>query len=270
MRLWKVEDLAGAERAYRQLIEASSGDPRQAAGYMAILAEIQHEKGDNAAAIQTLNEALRLDPNLLIPKLMLAKEQEASGDLRGEELTLREYLALDPGNAAAVKILADLQEREKSTSNSGAGGGVAGIVNFSRAIADLSLDQRAPELTDIHVTPPKITGHAPEWPHYEGKDQAVIDMQTKRDNFLATQQQKEAEAEKKHQEFEATSDEVKRSELAADAAKLKAESAQAGLEATKLNKEIKKHMLIHTSIEAAPPASGDQQTPPPAAPKTGQ
>ena len=48
--LWKADDLTGAEQALRKLIESAGGDVRYAASLHAWLAQILHEKGDDARA----------------------------------------------------------------------------------------------------------------------------------------------------------------------------------------------------------------------------
>lgn len=127
-------------------------------------------------------------------------------------------------------------------------------------------------LTDISVKPPTITGRGPSWPDYVKNDPTVVGLQKKRDDALAVRQKKDAEVEKLHREFDATTDEVKRSELAAEAAKLKAESAQAEAQAAVMNNEIQKRakLLIDTHVEEAPPTPGDQKTTPPDSQKTGR
>jgi hypothetical protein len=102
------------------------------------------------------------------------------------------------------------------------------------------------------------------WPVYVGKDLTIIDLQKKRDDFVAAQQKKDAELEQKRREIDATSDKVKKSELTAEAAQLKVESSQAELQATVLNNEIRNKLLIDTHVEEPPPAPGEQKTPPPA------
>jgi tetratricopeptide (TPR) repeat protein len=128
--LWKAEDLAGAERSLRKLIESAGGDVRYAASLHAWLAQILHEKGDDAGAVKELNEAARLAPDLPIFQLLRAKSMVENGDLAGAEAALRKYLALDPNNQGAARLLADVQARQKG----GAGTPAVPLTAFPKAI----------------------------------------------------------------------------------------------------------------------------------------
>ena len=128
--LWKAEDLAGAEQALRKLIESAAGDERYAASLHAWLAQILHEKGDDAGAIKELNEAVRLAPGLPIFQLLCAKSMVESGDLSGAEAALIKSLALDPNNQAAARLLADVQARQKG----GAGAPAVALAGFPKAL----------------------------------------------------------------------------------------------------------------------------------------
>jgi tetratricopeptide (TPR) repeat protein len=272
--LWKSNDLATAERAYQQLIASSSGNPRQKASYLAILAEIQHESGDNATAIQTLNEALSVDPKLPMLKLMQAKAMDESGDLQGEQEALQKYLELDPRNSEVRRLLAKLQQGPQPAGNN-PGPSVSAIepITYSRAIADLSLDQRAPELKNISVAPIKLSGRAPEWTDYVRNDkrayvrndQTVIDLQKKRDDLIKiAKQKKEAEAEKQR-EIKSTPDSnvAAKSALEIQAAQLKADSSQAEKDAESKDKELQNRVkrLIDTHVAEPALLPSNQKTP---------
>ena len=131
--LWKAEDLAGAERSLRKLIESAGGDARYAASLHAWLAQILHEKGDDAGAIKELNEAVRLAPDLPIFQLLSAKSMVESGNLPGAEAALRKYLALDPNNQGAARMLADVEAKLKGT----AGGSAVVSASFPKALRDV-------------------------------------------------------------------------------------------------------------------------------------
>ena len=154
LRLWKAEDLAGAEQALRKLIESAAGDVRYAASLHAWLAQVLHEKGDDAGAIKERNEAARLAPDLLIFKVLAVKSMVESGDLPGAEAALRKYLELDPTNQAAARWLSDLQARQK-----GGGGTPAVALKALEGVSATSgsdEDLKAkPWLPDYH--PPHIT-----------------------------------------------------------------------------------------------------------------
>jgi tetratricopeptide (TPR) repeat protein len=112
------------------LIESAGGDARYAASLHAWLAQILHEKGDDAGAIKELNEAARLAPDLPIFQLLRAKSMVENGDLAGAEAALRKYLALDPNNQGAARLLADVQARQKG----GAGTPAVPLTAFPKAI----------------------------------------------------------------------------------------------------------------------------------------
>ena len=102
------------EKAIRKQIEMHPNDPQYCASQYMYLAQLLHEKGDNAAAVKVLDDAVRLSPNPPpILKLLQAKALADAGDLAGAEKALRDYTALDPENKTANKILADLQARQK-------------------------------------------------------------------------------------------------------------------------------------------------------------
>jgi tetratricopeptide (TPR) repeat protein len=128
--LWKAEDLTGTEQTLRKLIESAGGDVRYAASLHAWLAQILHEKGDDAGAIKELNEAARLAPDLPIFQLLSAMTMAESGDLPGAEAALRKYLALDPNNQGATRLLADVQGRQKG----GAGAPAVALTSFPKAL----------------------------------------------------------------------------------------------------------------------------------------
>jgi tetratricopeptide (TPR) repeat protein len=161
--LWKSDDLAGAEQAYRKLIESCSGDVRYCASLRMILAQVLHEKGDHAAAIKELNEAVRVAPDLPLVQLLYAKVLFESGDLRGAEETLKRYLALDPNNKAAAKILAEVQARQKRpVAVTSAPSASVPLTPFNQALREVPAsslsDYRAPELRDIRIEPFKASG----------------------------------------------------------------------------------------------------------------
>ena len=152
--LWKSDDLDKAEQAYRKLIESCTDDVRYCASLRMIHAQVLHDKGDNAAAVKELSEAVRVAPDLPLVQLLHAKLLFDNGDLRGAEEALQKYLSLDPNNKAAAKILTEVQARQKrpaavtsvpSTS--------VPLTPFNQALGKVPTsvlgDSRAPELTDI-------------------------------------------------------------------------------------------------------------------------
>jgi tetratricopeptide (TPR) repeat protein len=329
--LWKADDLTGAEMALRKLIESAGGDVRYAASLHAWLAQILHEKGDDAGAIKELNEAARLAPDLPIFQLLRAKSMVESGDLAGAQAALLNSLELDPKNQGAARLLADVQARQKG----GAGAPAVPLTAFPKAIEGVptpatqvgsagaapsagtaggrtALDQahtnresasqglrsQTPEgqitgqnedasgaarqvfdnpapLQSSEIKPAvdlRNVGKAPELPAFVRSDKEIIRMQKDRDAFLATQQKKDAELTQIRKQIEAETNSTTKGDLMVKAAQLKAESSQAEYEATLKNKEIEKRakLLIDTHVEESLPEPGDQKTPPPDGPKTGE
>jgi tetratricopeptide (TPR) repeat protein len=170
--LWKSNDLDGAEQAYSKLIESCSGDVKYCASLRLILAQVLHEKGDDDRAIKEVKEADRVAHGSLLAKVLLAKALLDQGDLKGAAETLQESLSLDPNNKAAAKILAELQERmkQKSVSVTSVPSTAVPLTPFNQALGLVpTSDLEGPyekmkkdsELTEIHVTPLKLSGERP-------------------------------------------------------------------------------------------------------------
>ena len=170
-RLWKANDLPGAELAYRRLIDAAAGDVRQAAGYRALLAEILHEEGNDAAAVRQLNEAAREAPDLPIFKVLYAESLAEGGDIAGAKKALVEALAIDSDNQAAVRMLAKLQAQPPGAAGATAASPQTGPTlataapahtGFSQALADAgasNIDKEAPKAAPSPGNPqPQASG----------------------------------------------------------------------------------------------------------------
>jgi hypothetical protein len=170
--LWKSDDLDGAEQAYRKLIESCSGDVKYCASLRLILAQVLHEKGDDARAIEQVKEADRVAPGLPLAKLLLAKALLDQGDLENGKKELQNYLSFDPNNQAAAKILAELQERmkQKSVAVTSVPPTAVPLTPFNQAVGLVSTSvlegpyeemKKGSELTGITVTPLKLSGKRP-------------------------------------------------------------------------------------------------------------
>lgn len=97
-----------AQRRLGDLVAANEDPARKAAG-LAELAWFYHAQGDDRAAIDALNKAVELKPNLPIYKLLLCATLDESGNRAKAISCLKEYLALEPSNWAAKKLLGELE-----------------------------------------------------------------------------------------------------------------------------------------------------------------
>jgi Flp pilus assembly protein TadD len=129
--LWSKGDLTGAAAQYERAISLSSGDPNIIVGYINFLSGIDTEKAvnylkilseeypaaagsaalqiaelylkanDDAAAVGFLKETVKRRPNLIEPRLGLAKIYERSGD---SAAVLEQYLEMEKANLADADI----------------------------------------------------------------------------------------------------------------------------------------------------------------------
>jgi tetratricopeptide (TPR) repeat protein len=276
--LWRSNDLAAAESAYGKLIEAASGNPCQAASYMAIKAQILHEKGDSTTAIQTLNAARNMctqSPSFdAVLDLMRAMACYESGDLQCAKQALSDAIALDPKNTSAARIRAKLEEPQ----NAGSGAPAIAVADVYKAIRDVSPLNGTDEQIKGAGFNPSITvdrlaltsrAQTPDSQRidiekYEKtrSDAQIRQMKIDHDNFLARQKMK-ADTADKLQKLAADADDNRKSELAAQADKLKAESDRDAAEANKLDVKIQEraHMLIDIEVQPTPPEQENQKAP---------
>ena len=100
--LHQAGDLAGAERLYQQLLlmEPNSFAPRH------MLGVIRFQQGRSAEAIDLINGALRLNPQVASAWINLGHAQSASGRTEEAVASYRRALALAPGNIAVLNALA--------------------------------------------------------------------------------------------------------------------------------------------------------------------
>lgn len=150
------------EQVTRQAAAASN--PKLKAATKMELAWLLRNTGDESGAVRELQDALCLDPSCPTLHLLSAELAASQGDLGGAEKELKEYLKFDPGNRAASRLLTEVRERitdpsafteapNRSVLDSEVWlGGVSAWRWPEPESADqLSHDQRAPNLPDIHM-----------------------------------------------------------------------------------------------------------------------
>lgn len=277
LRLWKAGDLDAAEVAYRKLIEAGSPDTRYLASLHALLAQVLHEKGDDAAAKAELHKAVQLDRNLLVLSIMLAKAQADSGDLAAAATIMREVVARDPDNAAALQVRDDLEKRlAQAAGGAAAAGGALGgsgemgqLTAFPQAILGSALlsgsmeqTKVGSELHDIRVAPVRLTSHPPTWAHYEGRDPEVLELQQRRDDLVSEMQKKESDALDKQHKADVERDEKARASLLDEVERLKKEAGKAQEQAGALNEAIRQHLVVDTQVEDQAPHGAERKNAP--------
>ena len=124
------------------------------------------DRGDGHGAMVELDHAVRSDPGNPLLLLFAAQAHFNGGDSPGATQLMQAYLRADPDNVPAQRMLAHFQAPQPSAS-AGQTGVAAGSAGPSRAgaIAPIewngavsrayyATDERAPELTDIHVKGP--------------------------------------------------------------------------------------------------------------------
>jgi tetratricopeptide (TPR) repeat protein len=264
LQLWKAGDLDAAEAAYRKLIDANSADSPYVAALHGLLAQILHEKGDDTRALAELDLALRLRPDNALLLILYAKAAVDAGDLAGGIEAMKKAIALDPNNGAARQVLADIEARRASTAAAGLGttaqrGQISALPQAIIGVAPLGTTLEAVKAgSELHDLPPigpiRLSGHVPAWPHYEGRNPVVLEMQTRRDTLLSEERKKGEEADKVSREADAARDDTTRNQLKAEAQKLRDEGKQAGSQASVINAEMRRHLEVDTRTEEQPPA----------------
>jgi tetratricopeptide (TPR) repeat protein len=106
--LYDARDVAATEAQLRNLI-ATTTDPNEKAVLLAKLANMLHLKGDDRAAVDALNKARALAPDLTIYKLLQCESLDEGGQRAAAIGCLKEYVSLEPSNRAAKSLLQDLQ-----------------------------------------------------------------------------------------------------------------------------------------------------------------
>ncbi len=102
LRLQQAGDLAGAERLYRDLLLRLPGEP----DVLHLLGLVQHQKGDSAAALPLIAQALAARPDSAIYRRNQASILAGLGRLEEAAEAYEALLALTPGDAEAQAGLA--------------------------------------------------------------------------------------------------------------------------------------------------------------------
>jgi cytochrome c-type biogenesis protein CcmH/NrfG len=253
------------------------------------------ESGDLPGAEAALRKCLALDPNnqgaALLLADMQARQKGGAGApavalagfpkaLDGVSTPLTQVKpagAVPSAGAASGRTALDQAYTNRGNTVEGLGretpeGRITGRNEDASGAARQVFDNPVP-LQSSGINPAvdlRDVGKAPAWPPSVAKDKEILRMQKDRDALLATQQKRDSELTQIRKQIEAETDSAKKGDLMVKAAQLKAESSQAEYEAALKDKEIRKRakLLIDTHVEEAPPAPGDQKTPPPDAPKT--
>jgi len=217
--LWKANDLEGAKSALMDEVQNAS-DPRAKANAMMMLAQILHESGDDAEAVNKLNEALQLDPKNPLLDLLIAKEKYDTGDQAGAEEVLKKYVALHPENPAAAKLLADLQRPPADGTTASTPAGTAPFSRPLQEAAGVSTDgisealKAHSDLQDHRIDPYKLHGMAPapsvpqglaetpEWRQAQAKREALQQASSGLDAQLKEIRAKKARKEGNPSELE--------------------------------------------------------------------
>jgi hypothetical protein len=137
---------------------ANTADPTAKAVIGLQLAGILLDRGDGHAAMIELDQAARLNPGNPALLLFSAQSHFDSGDSAGAAVIMQRYLISDPDNAPAQRMLTRFQQQTTGPP-ANAGGNVTGAAitpfdwNGPVNRSYYGSDRRAPELTDIHVTP---------------------------------------------------------------------------------------------------------------------
>ena len=102
---------AEARVAYERVIAASPDS-----GFLYLeLAEVERRQGDTDAALERLDRAVELDPNVVAAWVLMFEIYFANGDLDRAEQALRRADALEPGDDIARRLV-DLEARRREAS----------------------------------------------------------------------------------------------------------------------------------------------------------
>lgn len=147
------------ETALRGRIKVE-GNPMQKSALELQLAVTLVDHGDRSGAAAAIDRAIILNPNNPSLLLLSAQAHADAGDATGAAATMKIYLATDPQNAPAERMLATFQNQAAHPIQAPTASGPAlttpGSVQpfvwnspVSRAV--YAMDERAPELPDIHM-----------------------------------------------------------------------------------------------------------------------
>jgi hypothetical protein len=141
----------------------TAGDAPQEAGPALSRAVVLLDQGDAHASMVELDKAIPLTPDNPTLLLLSAQAHSTDGDSAGAAQAMRAYLQQDPQNIPAQRMLAGFQQQVANTQTQAApvqnttatSGGVIQPFDWNGQIsrAVYSMDERAPELTDVDMAP---------------------------------------------------------------------------------------------------------------------
>lgn len=188
--LYDLRDIDATINQLRDLIAATT-DRNEKAVLWARLANALHLKGDNRSAVQALNKARELAPNLTIYKLLECESLDESGQRSAAIACLKEYAALEPANRAAKRLLKDLEAGEKPSHEHWRFGENADVADQFGACADGhgQCPPTMPKFKTHPMLPPpqlpdEITAPNPAVANKPAVRNALKQQQTARDEYM--------------------------------------------------------------------------------------
>lgn len=156
--LWDANEVAAAERRYREAVAASS-DPKQTAALELMWSRVLHDLGREQEAVAHLRRGAELDPGSELLQIMAAEEFNRTGDLAPCVAALEKAVAINPDNPATARLLADARARLTSSNPMPLGPTAPfrwAAQEAKTAGGSLEAD-KARDLTDIHVAPLRLS-----------------------------------------------------------------------------------------------------------------
>lgn len=205
----KVElpNMSGAAKIRNSLSKAS--DVNEKVTLQVALAQELSNGGDAASAMREMDKALKLDPGRDVLWLLAAVTRGRNGELQAAQQALQEYVKRDPGNAAAKRLLDNMQKdlsRSENAPRVPISGDPSKIVGIGAVIAPFKWnapsaksvyanDERAPELVDVPMRPFKFASQrpAPMIPDYLALQPELKALQVRRNALVQEYQGAPAE-----------------------------------------------------------------------------
>lgn len=195
----KAPGLQARETDLRNRLQAST-DPAARSALELQLAVVLLDRGDGRAAVQAVDRAARLNPSNTSLLILAAQSHFDGGDAAGAAQIMRRYLQTDPKNIPAQRMLARFQQQSTMPQPASAGEPAADrnqtkitgvpLAPFqwngpvSRAV--YAMEERAPELPDIHMAPFKYSAlpPAPPVPDIIQLRPEIIALRQRRDQLI--------------------------------------------------------------------------------------
>jgi hypothetical protein len=180
------------ESTVRDFLATTPSLPQKAASQLQ-LAAIILDRGDTHAAMREIDRAVQMNPENTLLLLFAAQTHFDNGDSYGAAQIMRAYLASDPNNAPARRMLSHFAQKSPTTPAQVATAGSSAVLstegltplgwNSPVTRSYYANDERAPELTDIHVPSPQrplSIFQPPAIPDFIQLLPAVVGLQEKR------------------------------------------------------------------------------------------